>query len=145
MARRRGVIVVVSDFLDATTWPSAIRRLAMRHDVIAVQVVDPRELELPSVGMLSLVDTESGEVRHGQTGSARLRERYRRAALTRHDGIRASLQRAGALHVVLSTDHDWGLDIAHFLSERRLTLSSRRRAAASELAAPRGPAPEAVR
>lgn len=146
MAGRRGVIVVISDFLDATGWAASIRRLAMRHDVIAVQVVDPRELELPSVGMLSVVDTESGEVMHVQTGSTRLRERYRRAALARHDDIRSSLHRAGASHVVLSTDRDWVVDIARFLSARRMSLPSRRRSAASEMAAPRqGRDPGAVR
>ncbi len=117
--RRRGVVVVVSDFLDSAAWPASIRQLTRRHDVVAVQVVDPRELELPSVGLLSLVDTESGSVMHVHTGSPKLRERYRAAALDRHDGIRRSLRAAGASHVVLSTDRDWVVDLARFLSDRR--------------------------
>jgi uncharacterized protein (DUF58 family) len=118
-SRRRGVIVIISDFLDTTPWPASVRRLVLRHDVVAVQVVDPRELELPSVGLLSMVDNETGRLVHVQTSSVRLRERYRAAALVRHEGIRSSFRAAGASHVVLSTDRDWVVDIARFLSEGR--------------------------
>ncbi|MBV8952106.1 MAG: DUF58 domain-containing protein [Actinobacteria bacterium] len=117
--RRRGVVVVVSDFFDATAWPVTIRQLTRHHDVVAVQVVDPREFELPPVGLLSLVDNESGKVMHVQTGSPGLRERYRVAAADRHDSIRRALRGAGAALVVLSTDRDWVVDLARFLSDRR--------------------------
>ncbi|MBT8226070.1 MAG: DUF58 domain-containing protein, partial [Dactylosporangium sp.] len=59
--RRRGLGVVISDFLvPPQQWARTLRKLAMRHDVLAVEVVDPRELDLPDVGVLSLIDPETG-------------------------------------------------------------------------------------
>jgi uncharacterized protein (DUF58 family) len=85
-ARRRGLVVVVSDFLDgldddglgpaAPAWEEPLRRLAARHQTLAVQVGDPRERELPDVGLLTLVDPETGRRREVPTASRRLRDRY---------------------------------------------------------------------
>ena len=119
--RRRGQVIVVSDFLDATDWATPLRRLALRHQVIAVQVSDPREFELPPVGMLDVVDTESGTRIHVQTNSAQLRERFAAAVAARQDTIRRSLAEAGAEHVELSTSRDWVIDVAQFLRRRRST------------------------
>ena len=117
--RRRGQIIVVSDFLDPSDWATPLRRLCLRHQVIAVQVTDPRELQLPDVGMLSVVDAETGQHLHVQTSSAVLRERYRAAAAERHIQIRRLLGEAGAEHLPLSTDRDWLVDIARFVDRRR--------------------------
>jgi uncharacterized protein (DUF58 family) len=84
-----------------------------------VQVVDPRELDLPAVGLLAVVDTETGRRLHVQTNSARLRDRYRAAAAERHADIATSVRGAGAAHLVLSTDRDWVVDVAAFLTNRR--------------------------
>lgn len=119
LQRRRGVVVVASDFLDSSDWGSGMRRLSLRHAVIAVQVIDPRELELPAVGILSLVDPESGRQLHVQTNSAKLRDDYARAARARHEAIAAAIRNAGARHLVLSTDGDWLLDIVRFVSGAR--------------------------
>lgn len=118
--RRRGQIVVVSDFLDPSDWASPLRRLSLRHQVIAVHVTDPRELELPDVGLLTVVDPETGEHLHVQTGSPALRERYRAAATERHDRIRRALVGAGAEYLPLSTDRDWLLDVVAFVDRRRV-------------------------
>jgi len=112
--RRRGRVVVVSDFLDEASWAKPLQRLTARHEVIAVQVVDPRELDLPDVGLLGVVDTETGRVLHVQTSSARLRARYRTAAQARQDHITSVLRSAGTQQLKLSTDRDWLLDIARF-------------------------------
>lgn len=117
--RRRGQVVVVSDFLEDSDWAVRLRRLALRHQVIAVQVTDPRELRLPDVGMLAVVDTETGRHLHVQTRSARLRERYAAAADQRHERIRRAIVEAGADHLHLSTDRDWLLDVVRFLHRRR--------------------------
>ena len=116
---RRGQVVVVSDFLDTSDWAGPLQRLAYRHQVIAVQVVDPREFELPAVGMLSVVDAESGRQLHVQTNSAKLRQRYAAAAAERHQRIARSIVLAGAEHMVASTDRDWLVDVAAFLRRRR--------------------------
>jgi uncharacterized protein (DUF58 family) len=116
---RRGQIVVVSDFLDTSDWQTGLRRLALRHQIICVQVSDPREFDLPPVGILSVVDTESGRQMHVQTNSAVLRQRYADAAADRHQKIVRSILHAGAEHLHLSTDRDWLLDMVRFLNGRR--------------------------
>lgn len=117
--RRRGQIVVVSDFLDPTDWETPLRRLCLRHQVIAVQVTDPRESQLPDVGMLTVVDPETGQHLHVQTASSALRERFRAAAEERQAQIRRTIGRAGAEHLPLSTDRDWLIDVVRFVDRRR--------------------------
>ena len=119
LARRRGMVVVVSDFLSATDWERPLRVLATRHDVLAIEVVDPRELELPDVGYLSLVDAETGDVTEIQTSRGDLRARYAEAAAAQRQTIAAAVRRAGADHLVLRTDRDWLLDLVHFVDQRR--------------------------
>ena len=117
--RRRGQVVVVSDFLDGGDWAASLRRLSFAHHVLAVQIVDPREFELPRMGMLTLVDAESGRELRVQSNSRTLREKYARAAQHRHDEIAATISAARADHLVLSTERDWLYDIARFVLRRR--------------------------
>jgi uncharacterized protein (DUF58 family) len=119
--RRRGLAVVVSDFLtsDNESWALPMRQLAIRHDVLAVEVVDPREMELPAVGVLTLVDPESGAVREVQTNDAGLRARYAAAAAAQRDGIAEAIRSTGAGHLALRTDRDWLRDMVQFVALRR--------------------------
>ncbi|WP_157248080.1 DUF58 domain-containing protein [Nonomuraea typhae] len=119
---RRGLAVVVSDFLDPPqTWEPALRRLAVRHQVLAAEVLDPRELALPDVGLLTLVDPETGRRGEYATASARLRRRYAEAAAAQRAAIEAALRRARASHLRLRTDGDWVRDLVeHVLRRRRL-------------------------
>ena len=117
--QRRGQVIVLSDFLDRGDWSTALRRIALRHQVIAVPVLDPRELALPPVGMLALVDPETGQRLHVQTNSPALRERYAAAAAARQEEIRRAVLRSGAEYLPLTTDRDWLVDIAAFVSSRR--------------------------
>ncbi|WFE38850.1 DUF58 domain-containing protein [Micromonospora sp. WMMD998] len=127
VATRRGLVVVVSDFLDELPddpdapppWAIALRRLAVRHQVLAVEVTDPRELELPDVGLITLVDPESGRHREVWTGDPALRERYARAAAAQRDRVRRTLRRAGATHLALRTDRDWCADVVRHVHEQR--------------------------
>jgi len=116
--QRRGLVVVATDFLDRSRWADAMRRVALRHRVVAVHITDPRELQLAAVGMLSLVDAESGRRVHVQTRSATLRARYAEAAQARQERIAADIRRAGGEYLHLSTDRDWVLDLARFVSAR---------------------------
>ncbi|TXK42553.1 DUF58 domain-containing protein [Nonomuraea sp. C10] len=124
--RRRGLVVVVSDFLDAPrTWEGPLRRLTARHQVLAVEVLDPRELSLPDVGVLTLVDPETGRRREVSTAGARLRLRYAEAAAGQRAAIEAGLRRAGVAHLRLRTDGDWVRDLVrHVLKHRRLAHRS---------------------
>ena len=123
--RRRGLAVVISDFLaPPEQWERPVRRLAVRHDVLAVEVVDPRELALADVGVLELVDPETGRVHEVQTSDRRLRERYAAAAGEQRAAIAAALHRAGAAQLRLRTDGDWLAEIVRFVASRRHALSS---------------------
>jgi uncharacterized protein (DUF58 family) len=118
--RRRGVAVVISDFLaPVDSWARPVRKLGVRHDVLAIEVVDPRELELPDVGVLTLNDPETGELHEVQTSDQNLRRRYAEAAGVQRGAIARALRTAGAAHLRLRTDTDWLLDIVRFVAAQR--------------------------
>lgn len=118
--RRRGLAVVISDFLSPPAqWAWPLRKLGVRHDVLAVEVVDPRELRLPNVGVLEVVDLETGMVHEVQTADARLRERYAKAADAQRGEIADTIRAAGAQRVRLRTDSDWLLDLVRFVAAQR--------------------------
>jgi len=121
--RRRGLAVVISDWLDPTEWSMSLRRLAVRHDLLAIEVVDPREMTLADVGMLHVVDPETGRVRELQTSDAGLRERYAAAAQQQRDEISAAIRSAGGSHLVLRTDEDWLGALVRFVMLRRRALN----------------------
>jgi len=125
--RRRGLAVVVSDFLCTSPWPRALRYVAARHQVLAVEIIDPRELELPSVGYLTLVDPETGRQRDVQTSSPALRARYAAAAAAQRAANATAIRRAGAAHLVLRTDRDWLLDTIAFVAAARRTRGQKSR------------------
>jgi len=119
VASRRGLVVVLSDFLTPTGWEREMQALAHRHDVIAVEVVDPRELALPDVGLLQVADTETGRRRYVDTHDRKLRERYASAAAAQRATIARAITSAGADHLVLRTDRDWVVDLVRFVAGRR--------------------------
>jgi uncharacterized protein (DUF58 family) len=118
--RRRGMAVVISDFLAPTEqWARPVRKLAVRHDVLAIEVVDPRELELPDVGVIELIDPETGQLHEVQTADPKLRYRYAQAAAAQRGAIADALREAGAAHLRLRTDSDWLLDMVRFVAAQR--------------------------
>jgi uncharacterized protein (DUF58 family) len=131
LARRRGLVVVVSDFLgrapggsgvspgETVTWGPALRRLGGRHQLVAVEIRDPREMELPPVGLLTLVDPETGARVEVQTNKAGLRERFAEAATRQRAGIAGAIRAAGARHLILSTDRDWLTDLVGAITRWR--------------------------
>ncbi len=119
LARRRGLVVLISDFLGTAGWERPLRGLAARHEVLAVEVIDPRELALPDVGILSLVDPETGQRLDVRTSDAKLRARYAEAAARQREATARALRAAGADHLVLRTDRDWLFDLVGFVDRRR--------------------------
>lgn len=123
--RRRGLVAVLSDFLDAAPegaplpWERSLRGLAGRHQLLAVEVVDPRELELAPAGLVTFVDPESGRQLEVQTSDAVVRLRYAAAAAAQRERIAVALRHAGAAHLQLRTDRDWVNDIVRFVIARR--------------------------
>jgi uncharacterized protein (DUF58 family) len=116
LARPRSLIVVVSDFAGPSDWSRPLAALCARHTVMAVEVFDPRERELPAVGRLAMVDPESGERVEVDTADRRLRERFARAASEERAAVAAALRRAGAEHVTLSTAGAWARDLGRRLA-----------------------------
>jgi uncharacterized protein (DUF58 family) len=95
-----------------------MRALAVRHQVIAVHVTDPRELELPPVGILAVLDTETGQQRYVQA-SPSLATRYAAAAEKRHADISRAIASTGAEYLHLSTSRDWLTDMLLFATRRK--------------------------
>jgi uncharacterized protein (DUF58 family) len=118
-ARRRGMVVVVSDFLDQPTWARPLRALAQRHEVIAIEVTDERERTLPDVGLIAVRDPETGRSRLVDTADAEMRKQYAARATDRRKDRAAHIAAAGADHLVLRTDRDWVLDMVRFVTSRR--------------------------
>jgi uncharacterized protein (DUF58 family) len=100
-------------------WERALRGLSDRHQLLAVEVLDPRELELPSAGLVTFVDTESGRQLEVQTSDRVVRAQYAAAAQKQRERIAASLRHAGAAHLQLRTDRDWIADVVRFVIARR--------------------------
>jgi uncharacterized protein (DUF58 family) len=119
LARRRGLVVVVSDLLDASDWPRELRALTARHDVVVAVPRDPREDDLPPVGLLMLVDPETGARREVQTSSRKVRRRFAEAAAAQRAETARRVRAAGATHLDLSTDRAWLLDVVRFVAARR--------------------------
>ena len=112
--------VVISDFLaPVEQWSRPLKKLSVRHDVLAVEIVDPRELELPDVGVIALVDPETGAMHEIQTADAKLRHRYAQGAAAQRAAIAQALRGANAGHLRLRTDSDWLLDIVRFVAAQR--------------------------
>ncbi len=107
LARGRGLVVVVSDFRAPLEWTRALAGVAARHDVVAAEVLDPRETELPEAGRLVLADPETGARVEADSSSAELRRRFAAAELARRDELRAALRRARVRHLEVTTDGDW--------------------------------------
>jgi uncharacterized protein (DUF58 family) len=108
--------VVVSDFRGPRDWRKPLLRLLNRHHVIALEVRDPREQELPAVGDLWLVDPETGRQLRVDTSRGKIRERFAARAAEERDELARDLRRAGAEHIVLSTAGDWLRELARHLN-----------------------------
>jgi uncharacterized protein (DUF58 family) len=115
LARQRSFVVLVSDFRGPDDWRRPLLQLAGRHDVVAVEIRDPREQELPNAGELWLVDPETGRQLRVDTRSAKLRRRFAEAAATDRSRVAKTLGSLGVRHVVLTTSGDWLRDLSTFL------------------------------
>ncbi|MCS6802883.1 MAG: DUF58 domain-containing protein [Chloroflexota bacterium] len=101
--RRRSLVFVISDFIVPSGWERHLQLLAQRHDVVVVHVVDPRERELPDIGLLRLEDPETGEQLWIDTSHKPTRERFRTAVAERDRRLSATLASAAVDLVTLST------------------------------------------
>lgn len=117
--RRRSLVFVVSDFFSAPGWERALGRLAMRNEVIAVRVSDPREREIPDIGWITMTDAETGEQLQVDTHDRRFRERFAEVVRKHEGSLRQAFVRAGVDVLEVSTEEDLVRAIARFASVRR--------------------------
>jgi uncharacterized protein (DUF58 family) len=118
VSHQRALVAIVSDFRGPRDWRRPLLDLAGRHEVVAVEIRDPREQELPDVGELHLVDPETGRQLRVDTRSPALRRKFAAAAAEERRTLAQAFTSAGAAHVVLSTSGDWLRTFAGFLRQR---------------------------
>jgi uncharacterized protein (DUF58 family) len=123
--RRRGMVVVISDFLGPINWMRPLRAISARHEVLGIEVLDPRDVELPDVGDVILQDAESGVTREF-TIDAHLRDDFARAAAAHRAEVSRTIRSCGAPLMSLRTDRDWIADIVRFVESRRRGAMARR-------------------
>jgi uncharacterized protein (DUF58 family) len=126
VAPRRSLVFVVSDFISAPGWAEPLAHLAQRHDVVAVRLFDPLEMDLPDLGMLVVQDAETGEQLFVDTHDRAFRKRFEEAAKRREEAMRDAFRIAGVDALELSTDDDLIDAILRFadLRKRRSQLAT---------------------
>ncbi|HEV8258202.1 MAG TPA: DUF58 domain-containing protein [Casimicrobiaceae bacterium] len=122
---RRSLVFVVSDFVSAPGWEEPLARLALRHEVVAVRLYDPLELELPDLGLVTIQDAETGEQVLVDTHDRRFRKRFAFIAEQREKALRSAFRQAGVDALELSTDDQLVDAILRFadLRKRRSQLA----------------------
>jgi uncharacterized protein (DUF58 family) len=124
--RRRSLVFVVSDFISQPGWDKPLAHLAQRHDVVAVRLYDPLEMELPDIGMVVVQDAETGEQLFVDTHDKGFRKRFAAAAAQREAALRTALRYAAVDALELSTDADLVDAVLRFadLRKRRSQLAA---------------------
>jgi uncharacterized protein (DUF58 family) len=117
--KKRSLVFVISDFISAPGWERPLSFLTRRHEVLAIRLWDPREVEMPDVGPIIMEDAETGEQLYVDTHDARFRQRFREAARQREAAANEAFKRAGVDALSLSTDEDLVRAIVRFAALRR--------------------------
>jgi uncharacterized protein (DUF58 family) len=126
LVKRRSLVFVVSDFVTRPGWEEALAHLAQRHEVIAVRLYDPLEMELPDLGLVTIQDAETGEQVLVDTHDRRFRKRFAFIAEQREKALRAAFRQAGVDALELSTGDELIDAVLRFadLRKRRSQLAS---------------------
>ena len=117
--RRRSLIFVISDFISEPGWEKPLSLLNQRHEVLAIRLWDPREVEMPDIGVVVMEDAETGEQIHVDTHDRKFRQRFHEAALRRGAALQESFKRAGVDALSLSTEDDLVRAIVRFAQQRK--------------------------
>jgi uncharacterized protein (DUF58 family) len=116
--KRRSLVFIVSDFISAPGWERPLSLLNQRHEVLAIRLWDPREVELPDIGALILEDAETGEQLYVDTHDRRFRQRFEEAARQREKALELTFKRLGVDVLPLSTGEDLVRAIVRFAALR---------------------------
>jgi uncharacterized protein (DUF58 family) len=117
--KRRSLVFVISDFLSEPGWEHPLRMLSQKHEVIAIRLSDPREIELPDVGMVVMEDAETGQQLFVDTHDAKFRKRFKDAVQKREDELQSAFKRTGVDVLSLSTQDDLVKAIVRFAKQRQ--------------------------
>jgi uncharacterized protein (DUF58 family) len=117
--KRRSLVFVISDFISEPGWERPLALLTQRHEVVAIRLWDPREVDIPNAGVVVMQDSETGEQLYVDTSDPTFRRRFRAAADAREERLRQSVTRAGVDLYHLSTDDDLVLALLRMVEMRR--------------------------
>ena len=117
--KRRSLVFIVSDFISTPGWEQPLRALTQRHEVLAVRLWDPREVDLPDIGPIIVEDSETGEQLYIDTSDKRFRKRFSAAAQKREFDLNAALRRVSVDMLSLSTEDDLVRSILGFAAKRK--------------------------
>jgi uncharacterized protein (DUF58 family) len=117
--KKRSLVFVVSDFISEPGWESSLNVLSQRHEVQAIRLWDPREVELPDIGLVVIEDAETGEQLYVDTHDRAFRRRFHEVAQQREADLNEAFKRAGVTALSLSTEEDLVRAIVRFATIRR--------------------------
>ncbi len=117
--RQRSLVFIVSDFISEPGWARPLSLLNQRHEVLAVRLWDPREVELPDIGLVVMEDAETGEQLYVDTHDKRFRQRFMEAAQRRETEMQGTFKHAGVDVLSLSTEDDLVRAIVRFATLRQ--------------------------
>jgi uncharacterized protein (DUF58 family) len=117
--RRRSLIILISDFISEPGWERPLSMLAERHELVAIRLVDRRELELPDAGLIVVEDAETGELLSVDTSDPLFRQRFQELVAERQAELRAATRRAGIELDEVSTDDDLVRAILRMIERRK--------------------------
>ncbi len=126
--KRRSLIFVISDFISAPGWNKPLNLLSRRHEVLCVRLTDPRETDLPDIGVVVMEDAETGQQLYIDTHDRKFRERFHQAAERRENELNEIFHRAGIDMLPLSTEDDLVRSIVRFAAMRKQRKAVRSRA-----------------
>jgi len=117
--KRRSLVFIVSDFISAPGWDKPLGLLSQRHEVLCIRLTDPREIDLPDIGVVVMEDSETGEQLYIDTHDKKFRERFHQAAEKREFDLNVIFRRAGIDVLQLSTEDDLVKSIVRFATVRK--------------------------
>lgn len=117
--KRRSAVFLVSDFISEPGWEKPLAQLAQRHDVVAVQIVDPLEQTLPDLGLVTMEDPETGEQLFVDTSDKDFRSRFAALAIERDESLRRTFSRLGVDVMKLATDQSLLDNLVRFSQARK--------------------------
>lgn len=117
--KQRSLVFIVSDFISAPGWERPLALLNQKHEVLAIRLWDPREIEIPDIGLVIMEDSETGEQLYVDTHDRNFRARFAAAARQREADLEQTFKRTGVSHLALSTEEDLVRAIVRFAGLRK--------------------------